>query len=139
MPRFVLLTDLPPTSARAGAVRTPTRVTWSLVSANNRPLGRAAVNFESVAAGIEAAEWFRRRARTAVASVLRRDPAGAHRAHWTWTVRIGDQLVAVASFRYARRSESQESLHRFLAAVPAASPAPPAVLRVGDRLLDGPV
>lgn len=136
VPRFVLLTDLPPTTARAGVSRAPTRVTWSLVSANNRPLGRAAANFDSVAAGIEAAERLRRGAPGAVVSVVRRDQDGERRAYWTWTVRIDDQPVAMAASRYARRFECTGSVQRFLDAVAVASPAPPAVLRVGTRLLD---
>lgn len=134
MARFVLLTDLPPTTARAAGRPTPTRVTWSLVSANNRSLGRAASIFHSVESCLAATELLRHRLDAVAAGVVSRDGESGGRRFWTWTLTLDDEPIAVAAARYARRFEADESVQRFLAVVPLASVAEPTLLRIGTRL-----
>lgn len=136
MARFVLLTDLSPKVVRAGQPQVPSRVSWTLISANNRPLGRAAVTFGSLAEGHAAIELLSRQIEHASTSVVLAERDPNHRPSWTWTVRIEGRPVAVAAFRYARRYECEGSLNRFLAAVAVASAEPPTVFRVGSRLRD---
>lgn len=135
--RFVLLTDLPPKVARAELLRAPTRVSWSLVSANNRPLARAAATFESVDACLSAIAELSRPGLDATSSVVHCSPDPGQRSYWKWTVRVGADPVAVAAFRYVRRFECEASVRRFLAVVPHASTALPTTVRVGTRLWDG--
>lgn len=135
--RFVLLTDLPPTVARAEVVRTPTRVSWNLISANNRPLGRAATMFGSLELCLAETEALRLGADRVDGSIAHRDQTEDRRPYWTWSVQLDDRAVAIAASRYARRFECAGSLERFLIALPLASAAAPTVLRVGRRLREG--
>jgi hypothetical protein len=104
-------------SGRGEADEASRKITWILVAANNRPLGRGGLVFATT-----------QECRDAVAS-LRRDFARArsfagvveatHR--WTWRVDVDGSTVAVSSRSYLRARECDYNLHRFLEAVPEAS------------------
>ncbi len=135
--RFILLTDLPPRISRAGATRDPQRVIWSLVSANNRALGRAAELYSSVAECLRATAVLSEAIGTAAGSVLFHDAEAATGSYWSWLINLDGRQLAISAFRYRRRLECERSLHRFRAAVPVASPAAPTVFRLGTRLRSG--
>jgi hypothetical protein len=136
--RFVLLTDLPTRSARAELVRKPQRVIWSLVSANNRSIGRGPTQFGTLEEAVRATEDLGRQLARSVPAVAFKEADQSGQSYWQWTISLDERPVAVAAFRYRRRLECEDSVRRFLATVPVASPASPAVVRIGSRIPSGP-
>jgi hypothetical protein len=132
--RFVLLTDLPTRAARGGAVRVPQRVMWSLISANNRSIGWGPTLFATMEEAVDATQELTRHIDRGVSAVSFTSADPARQSFWKWTVSFGERPVAVAAFRYKRRLECEDSARRFLATVPIASPASPAVFRIGSRI-----
>lgn len=109
-PRFIFLAVAagpPPSGAVADAT-----VLWMVVSANNRPLGRAPAG-ASYAGCRAAVRRLRRAAGDARATIVPTGDGG----RWTWRLDLDDATVAVASRSYLRLRECQYNLARFREAV----------------------
>jgi hypothetical protein len=111
-PRFVFLSmNARGTSGKAGAER----VSWMLVSSNNRRLGQAA--YESPTYQL-CREWVRRlqESHLELTPVLSTGPAG----RWVWRLDLGGTPVAVSTRPYLRQLECEYNVRCFLQAVPEA-------------------
>ncbi|WP_238010077.1 hypothetical protein KZZ52_20210 [Dactylosporangium sp. AC04546] len=102
-------------------------VTWMLVSPNNRPLGRAARTFDSLAASREAVQSLRDGFSALRSTVAAVESSG----HWVWRVDLAGAVVGISSRSYLRARECHYNLARFLEAVPAA------VVAAGTRSVRG--
>jgi len=110
-----------------------TRVSWRVVAGNNRPLGRSATVFPSLAECVAAATALHREIGRADSSVLFDVADG----HWRWTVALGGQSVAVSAHVYKRRIECIRSLEQFIVAAAHAAPEPDGLRRLGPNALRG--
>lgn len=135
--RFILLSDLPLRVNRAADVPTPTRVTWRLIAANNRPLGQASTVFAGVEECLDSIERLRRSAANAAVSVqFHSGQLSSTGSHWTWVALLDQQPVATSTHRYKRRVECERGLRQFLDAVRPGTAVlvVEAVRRLGRRL-----
>jgi hypothetical protein len=107
------------------------RVGWRVIAANNRPLGRSAEAFASLAECVTAATRLHREVAQAASSVLFDIADG----HWQWTVLLADEPVAVCVHSYKRRVECERALRQFLEAVAEIEPAADEVRRLGPNAL----
>lgn len=113
LPRFTFLLS----STLAAVADVPAgRVSWMLVSNNNRQLGRGAAPYATYAAAQAAVRRVRSRATDAVRVVAPDETTG----QWTWTLKVDGAAVAVSSRTYLRLRECQYNLDRFLEAIPLA-------------------
>jgi hypothetical protein len=94
-------------------------VSWRLLGANNRELGRSAgtTGFPDVDSCRAAVRRLVDGLPGATASIV---SAGAGAAAWTWRLEIGGRTVAAAGRSYLRNRECRYSLAHFLAAAPQA-------------------
>jgi len=109
-------------------------VTWRLVGANNREMGRSPQLFASLPACREAVGRLQASLREAQ-SVLSADPVTGH---WGWRVEVGVVTVATGSRLYQRQRECKCSASQFLALAPTALVAPDVVSRPPVRGLRRP-
>lgn len=132
--RFVLLTDQPRKVNRGSAPAEPRRVTWTLIAANNRPLGRAARLFDSVESCLADTGQLLAGLAQASSTVVFHEAQRAATSYWSWTVYLDSVPRAVSAFRYQRRLECEGSLRRFLGAAGTANVGSSTVFRLGARL-----
>ncbi|HZU56328.1 MAG TPA: hypothetical protein VFA06_10705 [Actinocrinis sp.] len=92
-------------------------VTWRLLGANNRELGRSPIWYPGWDSCLEAVHVLRRDI-GAVASAI--TAVAAPGGVWSWQLTVGGKPVAVASRPYHRHRECTYNLSHFVAAVPAA-------------------
>ena len=86
--RFIYVSDASaPTASRHVENPTAPRYGWRVIAANNRPLGRSAVVFDSYQACRDAAERLRDELVTASGATSAVHFNNA-RGHWTWSVSI---------------------------------------------------
>ena len=84
-------------------------VTWRLMSANNRSIGRAVRDFPDVDTCMSSVRELRRQLGSATCLTVRDGPR-----HWMWRVRVGNADHAVSSRRYERRVQAKNSCESFL-------------------------
>lgn len=84
-------------------------VTWRLMSANNRSIGRAVRDFPDVDSCMSAVRELRGQLASATCVTMRDGPR-----HWMWRVRVGAAEQAVSSRRYERRVQAKNSCESFL-------------------------
>ena len=112
--RFIYISDgdnQSPWHARRD--RSPVRVGWRLIAANNRPLGRSWVAFDSFEACVDAAALLHDRLGDVTSTAM----FDTKQANWYWTVLLDDEPVAVCVHAYRRRVECMRALEQFLVAV----------------------
>ncbi len=135
--RFVLLTDLPTRVNRAAEWPAPRRVTWRLVAANNRSIGQSSAIFPSLDRCLADIDRLSRTLPDAVSSVhFHPSEFSSDGSHWTWTVLLEQQPLALSTRRYKRRIECERALHYFLDAIGLGPPVPVSgtIRRLGERL-----
>ncbi|MDQ2837483.1 MAG: hypothetical protein M3Y42_13700 [Actinomycetota bacterium] len=133
--RFVLLSDLPSRAVRPATDRPPSMVTWRLVAANNRSIGRATSVFLGVGECVDDIARLTEQVGQSSASVqAHTDGHSTAGSHWSWTVLLAGDPVAVSIHRYQRRVECERALRYFLDAVRLAPPVSQSVRRLGSRL-----
>jgi hypothetical protein len=131
--RFIYISDERSPSPWHDASTAGVRVSWRVVAGNNRPLGRSAAVFPSLAECVAAASELHRGIGRADSSVLFDVADG----HWRWTVALGGQSVAVSAHAYKRRIECIRALEQFAAAAARAAPEPDGLRRLGPNALRG--
>jgi hypothetical protein len=131
--RFIYISDQRSRSPWHDASSADARVSWRVVAGNNRPLGRSATLFPSLAECVDAATLLHREIGRADSSVLFDVADG----HWRWTVALGGQSVAMSAHAYKRRIECIRSLEQFIAAAAGAAPEPDGLRRLGPNALRG--
>jgi hypothetical protein len=94
------------------------RVSWRLLSSNNRDLGRAAITFPDV----PSCQLMIRRLQLLVAEAATVQ-LRAGRVDWSWRVRLDGADVAVSSRTYQRRIQAESACAIFLSLVPDATVA----------------
>lgn len=131
--RFIYISDERSHSPWHDGASADIRVSWRVVAGNNRPLGRSAMVFASLAECVAAATRLHREIGRADSSVLFDVADG----HWRWTVALGGQPVAVSAHAYKRRIECVRSLEQFIVATAHAAPEPDGLRRLGPNALRG--
>jgi hypothetical protein len=118
--RWLFLTDaVTPRSGSDGPAIDATQVSWRVVAANNRPLGRSTATYDSFAACAEAAARIHERTAELVSTV----DFDARTSTWGWTVAFdGGAAVGICVHRYRRRLECVRALEQFLSSVAAIPP-----------------
>jgi hypothetical protein len=112
--RFIYISDGDNQSAwHARRDRAQVRVGWRLIAANNRPLGRSWVVFDSFEACVDAATLLHDRLGDVTSTAM----FDTKQANWYWTVLLDDDPVAVCVHAYRRRVECMKALEQFLVAV----------------------
>ncbi|MET7949693.1 hypothetical protein [Micromonospora sp. NPDC005324] len=91
-------------------------ILWMLVSPNNRPLGRGAVQHEVYARCHESVLELRAN----VDRIVSQESTVPASGQWTWRIQIADVTVALSSRSYLRARECHYNLGRFLEALPHA-------------------
>jgi hypothetical protein len=125
-PRFQLLMGAPrqspprvvrvPGAATTGAPRRAGQVTWRLLGANNRELGRSARSFSDQADCWAAIERLKTQLTSAEPRMAILDPRGS----WGWQLWVDGDEQAVSARLFSRLRECRYSLDQFLDKVPAA-------------------
>lgn len=114
-PRFLFLYDRITAAGAASGVRPA--VSWRLLGANNRELGRSAATFPDLDSCLAAVRELVDGIAAATPSISSvRERTGT----WNWRLSLGDRAVAVAGRPYLRHRECTYNLAHFLAAVPEA-------------------
>ncbi|HEY2044455.1 MAG TPA: hypothetical protein VGH11_17400 [Jatrophihabitans sp.] len=117
--RFIFISDRRLAAAWRDTFAEPAvRFGWRVIAANNRPMGRSANAFDSLAECQADARRVHDAAARIQASVLFR-PADSH---WLWTASLDAAPVAVCVHLYNRRVECVRALSKFLAAISNVSP-----------------
>jgi uncharacterized protein YegP (UPF0339 family) len=135
--RFILLSDLPLRVNRAADPAAPTRVTWRLIAANNRPIGKSNSIFASVELCLASIDRIRRSSEATTVSVqFHSGQFSSTGSHWTWVVLLEQEAVATSTHRYKRRVECERGLRQFQAAIRPGTAllVVEAVRRLGERL-----
>jgi hypothetical protein len=131
--RFIYISDERAHSPWHDAATADAQVSWRVVAGNNRPLGRSATAFASLAECVAAATQLHREVGRADSSVLFDVADG----HWRWTVALCGQSAAVSAHAYKRRTECIRSLEQFIVAASHAAPEPDGLRRLGPNALRG--
>lgn len=114
LPRFVFLATTPTANDTGRAAQRG--ILWTLVSPNNRPLGRAPQEFGSYADCLVAVRLLQ-----AASEKLRLVETTAERTgQWTWRAELDGRVVAVSSRSYLRTRECAYNIERFREALPVA-------------------
>ena len=92
-------------------------VTWRLLGANQRELGRSAASYPDAVAARASVAAVQTELSTAVVSVSVDHVTGL----WTWRLRIEGVDALVSSRSYQRRRESESNVARALEALPVAT------------------
>jgi hypothetical protein len=138
--RYVYLSDAEPHSSSRGRDdggddkrRRATNIAWRIVAANNRPLGRSAAYYPTLAACAESARTLRAAIGEAVGAVSSDIRSG----HWRWTLSLEQIPVATCVHAYERRVECARALTQFIEACRVADPSPDEVRHLGSYALHG--
>jgi hypothetical protein len=117
--RFIFISDGQPSSSwRDTRLAAPNRVAWRVLAANNRPLGRSAIAFDSYPDAVADAL----RLGASVDQLSAGIALGPAREHWIWQLTSTERPVACCVHEYKRRIECARSLEQFLVAVRTADP-----------------
>lgn len=92
------------------------RLTWRLLGANNRELGRGGVVYPNAAACHDAFAALVARCEEAHPNVT----AGLRNSAWSWRLELDGATVAASSRTYQRLRECEYNLDRFREALPCA-------------------
>lgn len=118
-PRFLIICshardDLRAADASGGRHQV---VTWRLLGANNRELGRSPIWFPGRDSCLESVHVLRRDIGDVSSAITAVDaPGGA----WSWQLTVSGKPIAMAGRPYHRHRECTYNLSHFVAAVPAA-------------------
>jgi hypothetical protein len=116
--RFLFVSEIaarsPERDVRAGA----RRFGWRLIAANNRPLGRSAQGYDSLADAQRHALVVHSRSIELATSVA----FDADRGRWSWSASLDSVPVASCVHPYLRRFECRRALEQFLAGVRDSDP-----------------
>jgi hypothetical protein len=93
------------------------RVTWRLLGANNRELGRSPAWYPDLDSCREAVRVLKREIGAVTPAIA---SAGVSAGAWSWRLAVGGRPVAVAGRPYHRHRECAYNLSHFVAAVPTA-------------------
>jgi hypothetical protein len=130
--RFVYLSaSVAPSSARARSSEPGGRVAWRVVAANNRPLGRSMIAYNTLAECAAAVRLLHDGIGAAIGSVGFDAVTGT----WRWTLSLDGRPVAICVNAYGRRIECQRALAQFLVAVAGAESTVQDVRHLGARAL----
>ena len=108
--RFIVLSDGAAPSSRREPSASARGLTWRVVAANNRPLGRSKRVFADFDACVTAAAELHLR-HDALSTAISFDRTSAS---WRWTVALHACPVAVSVRAYSRRVECERAMSQFL-------------------------
>lgn len=107
---------LPGAESQRGVRRRDAQVTWRLLGANNRELGRSARSYPDQAAGWESIELLKARLGKAEPRLSIVTPRGS----WGWQLLLDTEEIAVSARLFSRLRECRYSIDQFLQKVPDA-------------------
>jgi hypothetical protein len=117
--RFIVVSDQEARSAnRDRELRATHRLTWRVIAANNRPLGRSATTFDDYIDCVAATNEVRAHA-AELKTALTFDHAAAT---WRWSAELNGAIVAASVRDYLRRVECVRAANQFVE-IAASAPA----------------